>query len=260
MLEISLERGLSIAVLIVEGILVGHFLRTRLAWRYPFFILYLVGDAVWGVILMQVDYRSPAYAFGYRAYLLTMAVLRIGAVAELFERICSHITLGNSRFWMALWLLVISGLLSLVYFSPDLKVQHTWPQTCAMLIERYETAILSISLVLMRWYIRYIARPPIRPNVTAHWALLTTYLGAAAVASSAMLVMGGGRAVIIPLSVALLTADLLCLMAWIASMTKDGENAPPSWSEAGRARREEINRRARELGQGPWEQFLDGRD
>lgn len=248
--QIDIQRDLALVVLFVEIFLIGRLIVRGLARRYLFFVLYLASDAAWGVILMQIDYRTPAYATCYRMYLLMLAVLRIAVTAELFELICSHFrTIGNFRFGMAGVLVALSGLLSLVYFSPDLRVQHSWPQTMAVLIERYETVTLSVGLLLTRFTLHHflLVRPPIRPNVTAHWALLTTYFGVAGAFTSVMLVFRGGKEIGVPLSMALLTADLMCLLGWISSLTTKGELVPPSWSEAGKARREEINQRVREL-------------
>ena len=54
-------------------------------------------DAVGGALLIQLDYHSPAYANAFRIYLIALVVLRLGAAAELYERISEHF-LGIGRF------------------------------------------------------------------------------------------------------------------------------------------------------------------
>ena len=68
-------------------------------------------------------------------------------------------------------------------------------------------------------------RPPICSNVLTHWTLLTLYFGISALSSAATILIGGGRS-ILPVNVAMLTCELVCLSIWIAEFRKTGETVP----------------------------------
>jgi hypothetical protein len=68
-------------------------------------------------------------------------------------------------------------------------------------------------------------RPPIRSNVLTHWTLLTLYFGISALSSAATILIGGGRS-ILPVNVAMLACELVCLSIWIEEFRKTGETVP----------------------------------
>jgi hypothetical protein len=72
---IAIQRGLWAAGLFAEVLLLGTLLRRGLVRRYPFLFLYFAADLIWGLVLIQIDYRSLAYALGYRLYLITIWVV-----------------------------------------------------------------------------------------------------------------------------------------------------------------------------------------
>ena len=94
---LALQRALWVAYLAAEVLLVGVICYRRLLGRYQLFVSYIALDAIGGVLLIQLDYHSPAYAYGFRIYQIAMLVLRLGAAAELYERISEHF-LGIGRF------------------------------------------------------------------------------------------------------------------------------------------------------------------
>jgi hypothetical protein len=260
---LALQRGLWVAVLAAEVLLIGTLARRRLFSRYSFFVLYLAADVGWGATLIQIDFRSVAYAYAFRLYLLMICVLRLAAAAEIYERVCEHFRgIGSFRGYMAAVLLTLGVLLSLAFFSPALAPQWRFPQTLAMLFERYETTILCCGLILTRLALHHFlrVRPPIRPNVLRHWTLLAAYFGVGAVSSGAVLILGGGR-LVVPINLAMLLADLICMLTWARSLTIEGEIVPSDtpWSEEGLARRRAIADGVLDLVERTRDEFLNRR-
>lgn len=101
----NLQRGLWVASLAAEGLLVTAVLFRGLARRYPLFLLFLCGDAAWGLTLLIGGYGTSRYGDLYRVYLLQTAVLKLAVSAELFERVAAHFEgIGKFRFWMAVYI------------------------------------------------------------------------------------------------------------------------------------------------------------
>ena len=225
---LALQRALWVAYLAAEVLLVGTICYHRLLRRYQLFVSYLALDAIGGVLLIQLDFHSPAYAYGFRIYQIAMLVLRLGAAAELYERISEHfIGIGRFRFYLAAVLTIMAALISIATFRPDISSQLGFPQTSVILLQRFETTALCLVLLLTRFtLLKFLnIRPPIRSNVLTHWTLLTLYFGISALSSAATILIGGGRS-ILPVNVAMLACDLVCLSMWIAEFRKTGETVP----------------------------------
>src|SRR5260370_36722489 len=86
----NIQRGLWVATLAAEVLLIGALISRSLARRFPFFTLYLAVDVLLSVLLMQVDYRTVEYAETFRIYAFATVLLRLGVACELFERICQY--------------------------------------------------------------------------------------------------------------------------------------------------------------------------
>jgi hypothetical protein len=225
---LTLQRGLWVACIGAEVLLVGVVCYRRLVRRYALFASYVALDAIGGVLLIQLDYSSPAYAYGFRIYQTALVVLRLGAAAELYERILEHfLGIGRFRFYLAAVLTIMATLISIATFRPDISSQLGFPQTGVILLQRFETTALCLVLLLTRFTLfRFLnIRPPIRSNVLTHWALLTLYFGISALFSMATILIGGGRS-ILPVNVAMLTCELVCLTTWMAEFRKNGETVP----------------------------------
>jgi hypothetical protein len=225
---LALQRALWVACIAAEALLVGAVCYRRLVRRYPLFVSYLALDAIGGALLIQVDYHSPAYAYGFRGCQIALVVLRLGAAAELYERISEHfLGIGRFRFYLAAVLTIVAALISIATFRPDISAQLGFPQTSVILLQRFETTALCLVLLLTRFtLLKFLnIRPPIRSNVLTHWTLLTLYFGISALSSAATILIGGGRS-ILPVNVAMLACDLVCLSIWIAEFRKTGETVP----------------------------------
>ena len=225
---LALQRALWVACLAAEVLLVGAMVYRRLVRRYPLFASYMALDAVGGALLIQLDYHSPAYANAFRIYLIALVVLRLGAAAELYERISEHfLGIGRFRFYLAAVLTIMAALISVATFRPDISSQLGFPQTSVILLQRFETTALCLVLLLTRFtLLKFLnIHPPIRSNVLMHWTLLTLYFGISALSSAATILIGGGRS-ILPINIAMLVCDLVCLSIWIAEFRKTGETVP----------------------------------
>ena len=217
-----------VACITAEVLLVGNVCFQRLVRRYAFFVSYLAVDAIGGALLIQLDFNSPAYASGFRSYQIALVVLRLGAAAELYERISEHfLGIGRFRLYLAAVLTIMAALISIATFRPDISSQLGFPQTGVILLQRFETTALGLILLLTRFtLLKFLnVRPPIRSNVLMHWTLLTLYFGISALSSAATILIGGGRS-ILPVNVAMLACDLVCLSLWIAEFRKTGETVP----------------------------------
>lgn len=225
---LAAQRGLWVACIAAEVLLVGSLFHARLLRRYPFFALYLALDAIGGALLIQLDYHSAAYAYWFRIYQISLLVFRLGAAAELYERISEHfLGIGRFRFILVVVLTTVAILISIATFRPDISAQIGFPQTGVILLQRFETTTLCLVLLLTRFaLLKFLnIRPPIRSNVLTHWTLLTLYFAISTISSAAAVMIGGGRS-ILPLNVAMLACDLICLTMWIAEFRKSGETIP----------------------------------
>jgi len=225
---LALQRALWVAYLAAEVLLVGVICYRRLLRRYQFFVSYIALDAIGGVVLIQLDFGSAAYAYGFRIYQIAMLVLRLGAAAELYERILEHfLGIGRFRFYLGGVLTVLAALIAIATFRPDVNAQLGFPQTGVILLQRFETTALCLILLLTRFtLLKFLnIQPPIRSNVLNHWSILTLYFGISALASAATVLVGGGRA-ILPVNATMLAADLTCFLIWIRTIQRSGETIP----------------------------------
>lgn len=225
---LAVQRALWVACISAEVLLVGTICYRRLLRGYAFFVSYLALDAIGGALLIQVDFNSPAYAFGFQSYQIALVVLRLGAAAELYERISEHfLGIGRFRFCLAAVLMIMASLISLATFRPDISSQLGWPQTGVILLQRFETTVLCLILLLTRFTLLNFlnVRPPIRSNVLMHWTLLTLYFGISALSSAATILIGGGPSILL-VNVTMLAGGLVCLLIWTAGFRKSGEAVP----------------------------------
>jgi hypothetical protein len=225
---LALQRALWVACIAAEALLVGAVCYRRLVRRYPLFVSFLALDAIGGALLIQLDYHHPAYAYGFRVYQIALVVLRLGAAAELYERISEHfLGIGRFRFYLATVLTIMAALISIATFRPDISSQLGFPQTSVILLQRFETTALCLVLLLTRFtLLKFLnVRPAICSNVLTHWTLLTLYFGISALSSAATILIGGGRS-ILPVNVVMLACELVCLSIWIAEFRKTGETVP----------------------------------
>jgi hypothetical protein len=241
---LALQRALWVAYLSAEVLLVGVICYRRLLRRYPLFVSYIALDAIGGVLLIQFNFHNPAYAYGFRFYQIAMLVLRLGAAAELYERISEHfLGIGRFRFYLAGVLTILAALIAIATFRPDLNAQLGFPQTGVILLQRFETTALCLILLLTRFtLLKFLnIQPPIRSNVLNHWSILTLYFGISALASAAAVLVGGGRA-ILPVNATMLAADLTCFLIWIRTFQRSGETIPdlPDLSTADAAYHQEA--------------------
>jgi hypothetical protein len=225
---VAVQRALWVSYISAEILLVGTICYQHLFRRYQFFVFYVALDALAGVLLIQLDYHSPAYAYGFRIYQLAMFVFRFGAAAELYERILEHfLGIGHFRFYLAGVLTVLGALFAIAVFHPHLSARFVFPQTAVINLQRFETTALCFALLLTRFtLLKFMnVRPPIRSNVETHWSLLMLYFGISALSSAATILIGGGKS-IIPVNLVMLGAELACLSLWIRTFQKSGEIVP----------------------------------
>jgi len=226
-LLLSFQRVLWVACLVVQVLLIGAIVQRGLARRYRFFLAYLIVEAITGVVLIQIPFSTPAYTEAYKYYEIGVVGLRAAAVAELFKLVCEHFpVISRIRFALAAAVLLPTALVSLATVRP---ADGTWeyPQTLAVYIFQFETTVLTVSLILMRWFLtRFMSlSPTVRGNVARHWTILTIYFGISGLTSLLAIVIG-------PISfrytnVPMLAADLACFLAWIHGLRRAGDVPAP---------------------------------
>lgn len=228
---LAVQRVLWVACLAAQVALIGAIFQNGIAKRYRFFVAYLAVEVCAGVVLLQIPLYTNAYAHAFRIYEMTMVVLRAGAVAELFERVCAHFpVIGHIRFALASFLVGLTGLVSLAAVRPATGLLK-YPQTLALYIGQFETTVLSISLVLMWWFLTSFMslRPTVRGNVALHWGTLAVYFG---VGGLTKLVATSWSSWAVRsrdwVNIAMLACDLACFVVWLRGFSSVREFPPPN--------------------------------
>ena len=224
---LSIERVLWVACLVAQVLLIGAIFQRRIAKGYRFFLAYLIVELCTGVVLLQIPMNTIAYAHAYNFYEIAIVGLRAGAVAELFERVSEHFpVIGRIRFVLATVLVALTGLVSITAVRPAGGFWQ-YPQTLAVYVCQFETTVLSISLVLMWWFLtRFMSlTPTVRGNVALHWKVLTIYFSISGFVALASTVWGLASTSF--LDVAMLAGNLACFIAWIRGFSRAGEFPPP---------------------------------
>ncbi len=235
-------------LLIAQGLWVVRLFQQRLLGRYPLLALYFGVETVFGVLAIQVNYHSYAYAEAYRTYNLIIPLFRVGVAAELYERICEHFPgIGKFRIGLASFLLVLAAVIAASIFQPDLTAQWVLPQTIVTVIRRFQGEIFATVSLLAWIFFRYVLniRQPFRPIVLNHWRIATVYFGVSGANALAILIAGRGP-VIYLINSAMLAADIGCLICWIALIRRSGEELP-EFQMLSPDEIEAVDRRSREL-------------
>ena len=212
-----------------QTLLIGAILQRKLLRAYPFFVSFLLVDLGCSLVLIRIPYISLAYAAAFRVCQIFAAVLQLGMAGELFQRLCWHFRefrgFGRFRFFMAAALLALTGFFFLAVFP---AVPASYPHLVMVWFERWETAVLAITLALSWWLLtRFLGlRSQLRSNALAHGVILTTYYAISAVSYALLLIFPGsptGQAV----NVGMLIGILGCFAAWIVYLRRDGEDLAP---------------------------------
>lgn len=224
---LAIQRGLWVACLAAQVLLIGAIFQRRIAKGYSLFLAFLLMEAGSGVVLLEIPYETRAYAYAYRIYAIGLVILQGGAVAELFERIARHLpVIRRIRFVLAGGLLALTGLASLATVHPYGGLWK-YPQTFAIYVAQFETTVLAVSLLLMWWFLtRFMSlTPAVSGNVALHWRLLTIYF---AINGFVELVatLEGAEAVRY-FNAPMLAGNLACFLAWIRGLKPAGELPPP---------------------------------
>jgi hypothetical protein len=226
---LAVQRVLWVLGLSAQGLLIVAILQRKLLRAYPFFMAYLVIDLGFSLALIQIPFHTRAYAAAFRIYQPMTAVLQLGAAGEFFLRLCWHFRqfrgMGRFRFVMAGGLLALTGFFFLAVFP---SVPTGYPHLVAVWIERWESAVLAITLTLSWWLLtRFLGlRPQMRSNALAHGIILTTFYAINAVSWAFYLIARRG-AIPYGANLAMLTGSLACFAAWLICLRRDGEELAP---------------------------------
>jgi len=212
-----------------QALLIGSIFQRKLLRSYPFFVAYLAVDLGCSLAIIQIPYHTLAYAAGFRIYRTLLAVLQLGMACEVFQRLCWHFRefrgFGRFRLIMAAALLALTG----VFFLAVLPgVPAHYPHRMVLWIERWETAVLTITLVLSWWLLTHFLglRPQMRSNVVLHWRILTMFYAIGAMSDALALTAQQGTGVRV-VNVGMLVGSLSCFAAWLIYLRRGGEETPP---------------------------------
>ncbi len=227
-LLLSIQRVLWATTLLAEALVAVRLLREGLLRSYPLFAAFLGVDVVNNVVLLQIDFRSRGYSEAFRICTIIIFVFRLGVAAELYERICKHFPgIGKFRSGLAAVLVLLAALLALFIFRPNLVDQWLFPQTIALVVQRFQGEIFAAVFAFMWIFLRFVLsiRQPFQPNVKNHWRIATIYFGVSGVGSLALLLTGLAPAVL-SINSATLAVQLACFLAWFHLMRRSGEEFP----------------------------------
>jgi hypothetical protein len=219
--------ALWVACLVAQVMVIGRIVQERLLRRYFFFALYLAGETAFGILLIRIDVKTPAYAEAFRIYSIAILVLRLGMAWELWELVCEHFPgIGRFRLNIAIALTSIAAVLAIAH-APE--VEWSFPQTLVLVLKRFQSEICALVFAALWIFFRYVigSRNEWRPNVLCHWRILTIYFCVGGITSLAVLRLGGGSWVY-PINCVMLSGDLGCLFAWTWSFRSAGELLPPA--------------------------------
>ncbi len=218
---INIQRALWVASVAAQVLLIGALISRGLARRFPFFTVYLAFEVLSDVLLMQIDYRTVAYAEAYRIYAFATVLLRLGVACELFERICQYFRgMGAFRFLIAGAGIGLSGLFTVVTFRPHLGAWLHFPQRLVLEIERWETEILA-GLFIFTWLFFRLTvahKPKFDLAVRRHWAIFTVYLTISSASRLGLILTGSREKPVLSINIAMLSGDCLCFFAWLRTM------------------------------------------
>jgi len=230
---LAVQRVVWVLALSAQALLIVALVQRKLFRVYPFFGAYLAIDLGCSLALLQIPYRTLAYAAAFRVYLSFDTVLQLGMAGELFQHLCRHFRqfreFGRFRFFMAVALLALTGLFFLAVFP---GVPDTYPHLLVVWIERWETSVLAITLALSWWVLtRFLAlRPQMRSNALAHGRILIVFYAINAVGETLGLIARKatvGLIVVPSINVGMLIGTLACLAAWLIYLRRDGEQLLP---------------------------------
>jgi hypothetical protein len=230
----SIQRGLWVASLAAQMLLIGALISRGLARRFPFFTVYLAFEVLSGVLLMQVDYRTVAYAETFRIYAFATVLLRLGVACELFERICQYFRgMGAFRFLIAGVGIGLSGLFTVVTFRPHLGAWLHFAHGLVVEIERWETEILAGVFIFTWLFFRLTVehKPNFDLAVRRHWAIFTVYLTISSAARLGSILTGAREKPGLSINIAMLSGDCLCFFAWLRTMHKSSPEREERVSE-----------------------------
>jgi len=230
---LAVQRVVWVLCLGAQALLIVAIVQRKLFRAYPFFLAYLAIDMACSLALLQIPYRTLAYAAAFRVYRSFDTIVQLGMAGEAFQHLCWHFRqfpgFGRFRFLMAIALLALTGVLFLAVFP---GIPATYPHLMVVWIERWETSVLAITLALSWWVLtRFLGlRPQMRSNALVHVRMLIVFFAINAAGESLSLIARKVTAVLMVIpaaNVGMLSGTLACYAAWIVYLRRDGEQLLP---------------------------------
>lgn len=217
----NIQKAFWVAMLAAQVLLIAALISRGFVRRVPFFTIYLAWEVISGIVLIQIDYRTIAYAEAFKIYAAVVFVLLLGVAAELFEWVCRYFRgIGSFRFLIAGTGLSLSSFFAISTFRPDVGRLMHFPHGLAEVMARWESEILA-GLFVFTWLFFRITvahEPRFESALRRHWAIFTAYLLISSSARLGAILTGGNAETMEPINTAMLAGDLVCVFLWIKSM------------------------------------------
>jgi hypothetical protein len=217
------EQIIWIANLILELVLILKLVSRRLHRIYFWFFILLWFQVLQTAGMMFLDSATDLYAWAYFLTEPALWVLYLLAVLELYSlALCKHQGLASLSRWFMLGALLVSVAISALTLQADLS-RPTGKFPILDYFSVFERGV-AFSLVLFLLLITgFLIWTPIsiRRNLVVHVSLYSVFFMAAA---TLFFLQNTRRfALIAEISIALLSANALCLLLWVLLLNKRGE-------------------------------------
>jgi hypothetical protein len=195
----------------------------RLHRIYVWFFAMLCFQAVQTPVLMYLQGRTTLYGWSYMLTQAALWVLYMLAVVELYSlALRKHQGLSSMSRWFMLFALLVSVAVSALTLWADLS-QPVEKFPYLLYFSVFERGVAFSLVVLMLLITGFLFWTPIsiRRNIVVHASLLSAYFLASAV--PLFLRNMKGTELLQAVSVALLSANAVCLLLWVLLLNKRGE-------------------------------------
>lgn len=222
-----ITRVMWMAVLAAEVIVIVRIVYEGLLRSYPFLASYLTVEVFFGMLLIQIDLKSPLYAQAYIAYTAVLVVFKVGVGWELLNRIYDHYPgIGKVAGFLTAALLLYGALVAAMHKPTEAAIWEGQGLGELLAAVRYQGEIFALAFVGVYFFFRsvIVTDAPWRRNVSLHAKTATTYFAISGSASFIALFMDRPRSISL-VNAGLLVFDFGCLLSWMR-LNAAGEGFP----------------------------------
>jgi hypothetical protein len=241
------ERYLWLGLTLIQLALLIRMWRAGLFPTYRRFGVFLVYTVATSAVMYYVPFQSEAYRWSFIWLTPIQSVILALIVFEIFHLAFRDYKGLHQTSHIALYAgFAIAAIVSTVSLAADLaSPDDEMPYLLAAFVARRAVAsVLLIALLVLGLFINWFPVPLTR-NLLTHMIVFATYLTATSVLMLVRNVIGAEMTRI--LSTASQAVEVLCFLAWVALLTKHGEQKRRSYSGWKRADPVKMSRQLDEL-------------